>query len=208
MSKVGATVALGSRAPYAYRPYTFVVLKAPEMNAFAAPGGIIFVTVGMLKFLKNEDELAGVLGHEVAHVELRHGVRALQQEGKLEFLNTTKDVAVGQVGGTEGQLFGQLGGPMVDSLLNGMRNGYSVEQESEADLRSLEICNTLGYDAKAFARVIARYKQVTSSYGGAKYPADREAAASTFLSSLKGAKDTALFEPRIVRYQEMQSKLG
>ena len=75
VTKVGATLALASRAPYPYRPYTFIVLDEKEVNAFAAPGGIIFITTGMISFLPNEDALAGVLGHEIGHVELRHGVR-------------------------------------------------------------------------------------------------------------------------------------
>jgi len=205
VTKVGVTLALGSRMPYPYRPYTFVVLETSEMNAFAAPGGIIFITTGLLKFLQNEDELAGVLGHEISHIELRHGVKALKQEGKLEFLNATKDVAVSEVGGgsTGAYAFDKLAGPVIDSAMNSMRNGYSVEQESQADLRSMEICNGVGYDVKAFIGVLTRFKTTNSSYGGAKYPKDREGAAQGHVADLKGANETAVAEVRTARFLDV-----
>ncbi len=205
VTSVGTTLALGSRAPYLYHPYTFVVLQANEMNAFAAPGGIIFVTTGMLKFLKSEDELAGVLGHEIAHVELRHGVKAVSQEGKLDFLKTTKDVALKQVdtGSSAGnQVLDQISGPIADSVMGGLRNGYSVELEQEADLRSLEICAGVGYAPKAFVDVLARFKQTTSSYGGAKYPQNREAAAAARVNQIPGASGLTVGAERTERFNK------
>lgn len=57
--------------------YSFYVLDTPEINAFAVPGGFIFITKGALKILSNEAELAGILAHEIAHVELGHGLEAI-----------------------------------------------------------------------------------------------------------------------------------
>lgn len=63
--------------------YSFYVLDTPEINAFAVPGGFIFITKGALKVLANEAELAGVLAHEVAHVELGHGLQAINNNPAL-----------------------------------------------------------------------------------------------------------------------------
>ena len=72
VSLVGHSVAFESDRPETYKGYTFGVLDADEPNAFCAPSGFIFVTKGLLKQMKSEDELAGVLAHEIAHVALRH----------------------------------------------------------------------------------------------------------------------------------------
>ncbi|MBI1893279.1 MAG: M48 family metalloprotease [Candidatus Rokubacteria bacterium] len=69
---VGSAVAAHSERPDLR--YYFAVLDAPEVNAFAAPGGFVFVTRGALGLMRDEATLAGVLGHEVGHIALRHGV--------------------------------------------------------------------------------------------------------------------------------------
>jgi predicted Zn-dependent protease len=184
VTRIGSTVAMGSHAPYLYRPYTFVVLDSTEFNAYAAPGGIIFVTTGVLKHVRNEDELAGVLGHEIAHIELRHGVKTLEQEGFMNFLSTAKDAAVSEAGGNAAMM-DQITGPVADKMMEGILNGYSVDQESEADLRSLEICLAAGYDPNAFANLLAKMESSGLKGGGARYPAERAGAAQAKLAEMK-----------------------
>ncbi len=75
---VAQAVAMASDRPSIYRGYHVQVLKSPEVNAFAAPGGFIFVTTGLLKLVHNEDELACVLAHEVAHVPKKHGLKTIK----------------------------------------------------------------------------------------------------------------------------------
>lgn len=64
--------------PRSHIPYTFKVIDLPEVNAFAIPGGFIYVTRGMLDYTESDDELAGVIGHEIAHVALRHGAQQIE----------------------------------------------------------------------------------------------------------------------------------
>lgn len=203
VSRVGSTLALASRAPYPYRPYTFVVLDASEINAFAAPGGIIFVTTGMLRFLDSEDALAGVLGHEIGHMELRHGVRTLEQEGIINFAGTTANAAAQEAGdnGADSEIVRQFTDEVVGEIFNGVRNGYSVKLEAEADERSLEICYHAGYDPKALVQVLRRFKETTSSYGGAQYSKDREDRALGVLQRLPGAAAVSPLSARTERYQ-------
>jgi len=87
---VGLTVALESDRPETFKGYYFGVLQSTDVNAFAAPGGFIFVTVGALKLMESEDELAGVLAHEIAHINLRHpedhANRSASQQGLMSIL--------------------------------------------------------------------------------------------------------------------------
>lgn len=175
LAKVGTTVALGSTAPYQFRHYTFLLVEDDELNAFAAPGGIILVTQGMMEFLQNEDELAAILGHEVAHVELDHGIRSVGRENIIRFFNLIADAAIQQSGGSDKskKMIIALSKKIMDVLMNKIRQGYSVDVESEADRRSVEICHALGYDPYALPRLLERFKQATGSYGGANYPKER-----------------------------------
>jgi predicted Zn-dependent protease len=69
-------------------PWQFGVLDAPQVNAFATPGGHIFVTRGLVERMRNEAELAGVLAHEIAHVLKKHHLKAIQKNAQLELANT------------------------------------------------------------------------------------------------------------------------
>jgi predicted Zn-dependent protease len=69
-------------------PWRFGVLDAPQLNAFATPGGHIFITRGLLSSMNNEAELAGVLAHEIAHVLRKHHLKAIQKTAQLELANT------------------------------------------------------------------------------------------------------------------------
>src|SRR5688500_10600658 len=89
IAMVGYSIAFESDRPETFKGYTFGVLNKEEPNAFCAPSGFIFVTKGLLKQMTNEDELAGVLAHEIAHVGLRHPEIAAQaatdKEGLSEY---------------------------------------------------------------------------------------------------------------------------
>lgn len=204
VTKVGTTLAMASRAPYPYRPYVFVVLDTSEVNAFAAPGGILFVTTGMLRFLENEDALAGVLGHEMGHEELRHGVRTLEQEGAIKFAGATANAAAQEAAGSgevDTEIVSQFTSAVVDQVAKGVRNGYSVKLEAEADERAMEICYLAGYDPKALVDVLKRFESGANSYGGAQYPEDRQGSAAAVLSRLPGAGSLSPLPARTERYQ-------
>ena len=82
--KVGMTLAFSSDAPVTYGGYHFAILDSDEINAFAAPGGFIFVTLGMLRCCPHEDALAAVLAHEIAHVQLKHGLESIKDNRVAE----------------------------------------------------------------------------------------------------------------------------
>ena len=171
VDQVGQTIALGSSFPYPYRGFYFVVLDNPNVNAFATPGGFVFVTTGMIKFLRNEDELAAILGHEVGHVELHHGMRAIQEgEQNKAVGGLLQDLASDT---SVGKDLGQVLGPLSDEVYKSVANGYSSDLEAEADARSAEICAKLGYDPSAMLGVLERFRAYKGNYGGAGYPEQR-----------------------------------
>ena len=209
ITKVGTTLSLASRSPYPYRSFVYIVLDSPEINAFAAPGGIIFITTGMLHFLTSEDALAGVLGHEIGHVELRHGVHALEQEGTNAFSKKLMKTAVGEVASSSvvPPVFEELGDKVVDQTFSGIRNGYSVKLEAEADARSVEICAATGYAPSAFIEVLHQFESKQTNYGGGQYPDDRAARASEVLSRLPNAQGITALAVRTDRYRAIVEQL-
>lgn len=121
--------------------YQFHVFDAGVINAFALPGGQIYVTTGMLKFLQSEAELAAILGHEISHVDLRHCIECLQYELAL------RKVGIGELG------------MLVDIARNLVCVAYNKYQEIEADANGVRLSIAAGYDPDAASIVFKRLKK-------------------------------------------------
>jgi beta-barrel assembly-enhancing protease len=189
VNNIGNTLTLGSNAPYLYSPYTFIVLDSNEINAFAAPGGIIMITTGMLRFVQSEDELAGILGHEIGHVEMSHGAGAVGQEKMINLTTLVAKLAVkeasnGEVPELLQNLIDSALEEVMDLLMNNIRNGYSVDVEAEADQRAIHITNASNYNAGSIINTINRFKKVKGNYGGAGYPDDRAKRSSDVIKTI------------------------
>lgn len=189
--KIAHALAGASNNPMPYRGLMVILCDSTEVNAFAIPGGYLLVTTSMLDFLKDEDELAAIIGHEIGHLELQHGMRAVGTEKVLKLFSLLKEIGSSSAK-EDGLLVEQLKG-MIDDVFGKMyesvRNGYGIETESQADWRSLQLCNRLGYDTKALYDVLERFKAVKGTYGGASYPAERGADILKYRSQL-GYSDT------------------
>src|SRR5262249_32165667 len=131
VSSVGQAVALGApsvKTPY--QGYRFVVLDSPTVNAFSVPGGYVFITTGAIKAARDEEELAGVLAHEIAHVSLGHGIKAIKQGNLTEALSIIGSEAVSR---SNVQLAHVFGDSVQDIVVTAVTKGYSRGQETEAD---------------------------------------------------------------------------
>ena len=95
LNQVGQSLAQFSERPETFGGYHFLALDSAEINAFAAPGGLILVTRGLLDCCQTEDELAAVLAHEIGHVEKQHGLRAIRT-GRLNSALTILAVEAGK----------------------------------------------------------------------------------------------------------------
>jgi predicted Zn-dependent protease len=120
--------------------YQFHVIDSPGINAFALPGGQVFVMRGLLEFVESEAELAAVLGHEISHVDLRHCVERYQYEAKL------KKAGVPELGW------------IVETAHRLVTLGFSPKQELEADAQGERLSVESDYDPDAGAALFARMK--------------------------------------------------
>ncbi|MBU6412357.1 MAG: M48 family metalloprotease [Planctomycetes bacterium] len=117
-------------------PWTFALLNSPEINAFALPGGKVHITIGLAKLLKNEAEMAGVLGHEIGHVTARHGNERAGDSVLIGIGAAVAGVAVGDE--SAGRIINQSGELV---LLK-----FSRKQESEADYLGMRYMTKAGYN--------------------------------------------------------------
>ena len=153
VERVGAALARGSLAGKSPYRFGFHVLADPKtINAFALPGGPIFITEGLLRQLKSEAELAGVLGHEIGHVIARHSSEHLAKAKLTQGLIGAATIGTGDY--STAQL-----GQMVGSLIN-MR--YGREDELESDALGIRIMAEAGYDPRAMIGVMETLARASS----------------------------------------------
>ena len=133
LALVGTALAQGSTRPAL--PWTFIVLDTDGVNAFAAPGGYVHITRGALALMKDEAELAGVLGHEIIHITEKHTIRAIQkskavQMGAAETLSGSSALMERAVTAT------------YDNIVE---RGFGRAEENESDEMGVTLANKIGY---------------------------------------------------------------
>lgn len=156
--------------PYQPRPnlpYTFQVVDVDDVNAFALPGGWIYVTRGMLEVIENDDELAGVIGHEIAHVALRHSAQQIEVVAAAIMLMerlSTEDPELGNIyTGRNGQI-------AVEVTANILLRGWGRSAELDADEYGTVYMASAGYDPHAILNLFDRLSAGERQSGG---PLDR-----------------------------------
>ncbi len=142
VQQVGERVARSSHRPDLV--YRFTVIDTPDVNAFALPGGYVYITRGILAYLSSEAELAAVLGHEVGHVTARHSVRQYSAATAGQMVAT---IFLGNAGQN---LFNVIGGALL--------SGYGRDHELEADRLGAEYLARNAYDPDAMISVIGVLK--------------------------------------------------
>jgi predicted Zn-dependent protease len=137
--------------------YHFTILDTKEVNAYAAPGGYVFVTAGALKLMKDESELAGVLAHEIGHVTEMHVVKELKIKGTDDSI--TSGLAQLAGGSTESAraAFSQAVDKGLEIIF---KDGYKREDELQADRAATIICALGGYDPAGLARYLDRIRPI------------------------------------------------
>ncbi len=146
IDRIGQLLVKHSSMPDA--TFTFTLLDSPDINAFALPGGFIYVNRGLLAYLENESELAGVIAHEIGHITESHHSRRSTQQGTTTVLATTAYILTGS-----GDLYDatKMYGAEVIS-------GFGRDMELEADSAGAEFMHRAGYDADALLSVIGVLK--------------------------------------------------
>jgi predicted Zn-dependent protease len=144
---VGSALAAQSERPNL--DWKFIVLDTDAVNAFAAPGGFIHVTRGLLGFCKNEAELAGVMGHEITHVTAKHAVHFIEHSNQISIGADAASSKEGYGAEVLSQVAQKLGHFVFD-------NQYDQGQEDQADEIGVQLANKLGYDPHGLQDVLKR----------------------------------------------------
>jgi predicted Zn-dependent protease len=137
------------------------VLDDPTVNAFALPGGYIYVTRGILSYLTTEAELAGVVGHEIGHVTAMHAVQRISSQQLLQL-----GLGIGMAVVPELQQFGEVIGAGLGILFL----KFSREDENQADTLGLRYMTRAGYDPRQMIEVMEMLDRVSSSEGSGRIP--------------------------------------
>jgi len=181
LNLVGKAIALKSDRKNL--PWTFALIETSSINAFAAPGGMILITTGLYELLESEDELAAVLAHEIAHVNLQHHFKIIKQQKMVEMgsnlfqkeLSKDKDNALAK--------------KMVGMGAELIARGLDKESEFEADRDGMVLAARAGYDSSAMLSVLSKLQRKGSADGSLQLlfkthpsPADRMAKLTTLLS--------------------------
>ena len=139
-----------SLASKSHRPnliYRFTILDSPDVNAFALPGGYIYINRGLMSYLSSEEELAAVLGHEIGHVTARHSVKQYSQSQLMSILSTAIEIKAGSTAGN------------IANLASGaLLSGYGREMELEADELGAEYISEDGYSPQGMYDVLSVLK--------------------------------------------------
>jgi predicted Zn-dependent protease len=155
-SRIGHELAAISHRPDL--PWTFTVLDSPVVNAFAVPGGFIYLTRGILAYMNNEAELAGVLGHEIGHVTARHSVTQITQQQLF-------GLGLG-IGSIFSSRFRQLSG-LAETGLGILMLKYSRDHERQADQLGVEYMSEGGYDPVQMSRFFEVFQSMREEQGQA-----------------------------------------
>jgi predicted Zn-dependent protease len=170
---------LAAAAPGPKFPYTFKVVNAADINAFALPGGPVYVTRGLIESVPSEPELAGVLAHEIAHVALRHGTNQASKAYLAQAGIGILGGVLGGGGGATGQIIQAVGG----LGLNALFLKFSRSAETQADIVGTQMMAKAGYDPQRMASMFAMLRQqqgrepskLANFFASHPSPANREA---------------------------------
>ena len=174
LNRICGALIVTSPRPDIYNGYHVNILDTNEINAFATSGGHIFVTRGLIACADSEDALAGVLAHEISHIQLQHGIKSIRNSRITQAVIITGTSAAGAAAGMDVKqltdVFNESVGEIVTTMVN---NGYSQTQEFEADSTALSLMASAGYDPNgllSMLRVLQRNQTDTTRGFGKTHP--------------------------------------
>ncbi len=156
--------------------YFFKVVDARDINAFALPGGPMYVNRGMIEAARSEGEMAGVMAHELSHVALRHGTAQATKAQKYQYGAIAGAILGSVIGGGLGQVIGQGSQVAVGTYFL----KFSREYETEADILGAQIMARAGYDPRDLANMFRTIEQQGGGRGGPEFLSSHPAPANRY----------------------------
>jgi predicted Zn-dependent protease len=168
LNLICGALAVNSPAPDWYNGYHVEVLDSPVLNAFSTPGGHIFITRGMAAAAVSEDMLAAIIAHELAHIQLEHGIEKIKHIRLVQDLqntsNTAARIALREASVAErSMVFQESVSGMVNVLF---QNGYSQLQELDADAWALSLLSAAGYDPQSLVELFRLLERGQANQAG------------------------------------------
>ncbi|MDR1029474.1 MAG: M48 family metalloprotease [Treponema sp.] len=209
LNLICSALVLNSAEPAIFNGYHVLLLDTQEINAFATSGGHIFISLGLVEAADSEDTLAAVIAHEIAHIQLRHGL-ALMQNMRLTQDLSAAGARAGDIAarGTPQQAQSNLFAGQVREMVNVMVvQGYSQAQEFEADSLAMDLLVLTGYEPASLIEILQTLETVQEGHPGGfakTHPAPALRIAKAKQTLHQYVPDTRSF--RIPRYYRMRGQ--
>jgi beta-barrel assembly-enhancing protease len=152
---LGQTLAAASDKPEIFAGYHFLILDSDDINAFATPGGHVFITRGLIRCCPSEDALAAILAHEIGHILMRHGMQSIEKARTTQALTVLATEGAKTFGSADvAQLTDSFSGVITDIVNTMINNGYSRTLEYQADEASIKLVRRVGYNPEGLIDVL------------------------------------------------------
>jgi predicted Zn-dependent protease len=164
VNQICNAIVINSPRPDIFNGYHVMLLDSDEINAFATSGGHIFITRGLVAVAKSEDALAGVIAHEIGHIQLQHSIKSIKTSRITQALLVTGTSAAGAATGYDvnelTDVFNESVGEIVTTMVN---NGYSQTQEFDADNTALGLLAATGYNPSGLIDMLRELEKIQGS---------------------------------------------
>jgi len=156
LNLIGKALVLKSERPEIFGGYHFALLDSGEANAFSAPGGIIFLSRGIVEMAENEDEIAAILAHEIRHIVAKDPLKAIKSQ-RMKSLGT---FAAGEAIGSSSEVLGIFKDSVLDISGTLLQKGYSRGQEKDADLQAMDLLAATGYNPEGLLAMLEKCRAI------------------------------------------------
>lgn len=197
LNKICNVIVINSEKPELYNGYHVKILDSSEVNAFATSGGHIFITRGLLACTNSEDALAGVIAHEIAHIQLQHSLKAIKTSRWTAAGISATSAAV-SVAKKDAELASTMNDMVSDVVTELVNNGYSKSQEFDADSLALKLMAGAGYNPESMLDMLSQLKTAQGVKSNGMYkthpsPDQRISNVNAALKKIAAPQDTRAY---------------
>lgn len=172
LNRICKAITINSPVPSIYKDYCVAILDSYEINAISTSSGMILISLGLLESTESEDEIAAVLAHELAHIQLEHSIGVIKSSRAKDVITSSAKLADDAVGkysklsSTEKELFHTFANAnnlLVDTITT---KGYPKDQEYKADAEALNLLLAAGYDPNAMGSMLSKLDASYAAHDG------------------------------------------